>query len=328
IGFHEADAVTCGNNLDLLLGQARLDSSHPVRRHAAVIDQPLPDEGRHAVWHSVDGCAGTKPSDHAQPCLEVMEEGVCSREGGLLIKRNPEIRRVAAQGLPEEAGRRDADDREGMSTEDEARADDFRIRAVFLLPGAIANHCNRRRRCLVVRGLEGASGEGAKAKGVEVVAADEFAPQRLGDAIALAAASADWSASSLKRGELFELRRVLLHELIEGIREHAPVILWAALDAAVLPVADAVETGRIHHGQRLEHYGVDKRKDGGRGSDAERQREHGGHGKDWGLTHLSECVRDVLAQSLHVGLWQRNTHGRQSMFRRISTSTLASWCNL
>src|ERR1700744_1993020 len=175
-----------------------------------------------------------------------MEEGVRSRKQGLLIDRNPKIGRVASQGLSEEAGRGDADDREWMSIEDETRAGYFRIRAVFLLPGAITQHGNRRRRCLVVRGQDSAPGEGAKAKGVEVVAADEFPAQRLGDAIALAAAGADLSASRLKRGELFELRRVLLHELVERIREHAPVILCVALDAAVLSLADAEETGRNH----------------------------------------------------------------------------------
>ena len=110
------------------------------------------------------------------------------------------------------------------------------------------------------------------------------------------------AASGLKRGQLGELRRVLLHELVEGIGEHAPFVLRAALDAAVLPLADAVEAGRIDHRQRFEHDGVDEGEDRGRGADAERQGEHGGQGKDGRLTHLAESVGDILAQSLHVGL--------------------------
>src|SRR5271156_348411 len=100
--------------------------------------------------------------------------------------------------------------------------------------------------------MYGASRKCAQAKCLEVIAADVLAAHGMGDAIALAAAGAYLRASSLKGGQFLELRGVLLHEFIEGVREHAPVVLRAAFDTTICSFADAVETRGIDHRQRLE----------------------------------------------------------------------------
>src|SRR5581483_2226553 len=123
-------------------------------------------------------------------------------------------------------------------------ADNAGIGAVLLLPGAIAQHPDRLRRWLVVRGNDGASDEGADAEGREVVAADKFAAQGLGLAVALAAACAELPPSRLECGQLREFRRVVLHPQIKLVGEHPPVILRAAFDAAVVPIPNAIEFGR------------------------------------------------------------------------------------
>ena len=84
-------------------------------------------------------------------------------------------------------------------------------------------------------------------------------------------ADADARAAGLKRGQLFEFGRVGLDPLEQRKREHAPAILRAALDAAVVAVADAIEALRIGDRQRPQHHRVDQREDRGRAADAERR---------------------------------------------------------
>jgi hypothetical protein len=49
------------------------------------------------------------------------------------------------------------------------------------------------------------------------------------------------SAPSLKSGELFEFRGLLLHQFVERVGKEAPVILRTALHAAVVAITDAIE---------------------------------------------------------------------------------------
>ncbi len=117
-----------------------------------------------------------------------MQEGILAAKDAVPAEGEPNFRRIAAQRLAEETGRRNADDGEGMAVEDDGRTDDGWVGAVLLLPGAIAQHGDRRRRELIVTRDDGATGERADAEGGEVIAADKFAAQGLGDAVALAAA--------------------------------------------------------------------------------------------------------------------------------------------
>ena len=98
-----------------------------------------------------------------------------------------------------------------------------------------------------------------------------------------------------------------LQPLEERIREHAPAILGAALDAAVVAVADAVEPGRIADRQRLQHHGVDQREDGGGAADAERQRQHRRGGEDAGGPELPQRMADVADEGAHGVLLRLGT---------------------
>ena len=83
---------------------------------------------------------------------------------------------------------------------------------------------------------------------------------------------------------------LLFRSQVERIGEHSPIALRAAFDAAVLPVADAVEAGGIDDRQRLQHHGVNEGENRGGRADAERQRQHRGERKDRRLPHLAESV--------------------------------------
>ena len=228
-----------------------------------------------------------------------MDHGVGSGEDRFLIDGEPEVGWIAAEGFSEKAGRGDADDGDGVAADDEGGTNDGGIGAVLLLPGTIAEHGDGRGVGLVVGGRDGAPGEGAKAEGREVIAADHFVAEGLGGAVGFAAAHAVRPSAGLEGGEGGELGGVLLHALIEGIGEEAPVVLGAAFDAAVVAYADAVEASGVGDGQGLEHDGVDEGEDGGGGADAEGQGEHGGEGEDRGEPHLAESVGEVLAKGLH-----------------------------
>ena len=297
--FHGGDADAGGDNTDVLFGEIGLDAGHPVGGHAAVIHEPLTEERGHARTGGVDGGAGAQTADDAEPCLEAVDHGVGSEEDGLLIDGDPEVGGIAAEGFSEEAGRSDADDGDGVVADDEGGTDDAGVGAVLLLPGAVAEHGDGRGVGLIVRGRDGAAGECAEAEGGEVIAADHFFAEGLGNAVGLAAAHAEGISAGLEGGERGELGSVLLHALIEGIREEAPVVLSAALDAAVGAYADAIEARGVDDGQRLEHDRVNEGEDGGGGADAEGQSEHGGEGEDRGQAHLAESVGNILAKGLH-----------------------------
>ena len=297
--FHGGDADAGGDNADVLFGEIGLDAGHPVGGHATVIDEPLAEERGHTRTGGVHGGAGAQAADDAEPCLEAMDHGVGSEEDRFLIDGDPEVGGIAAESFTEEAGRSDADDGDGVVADDEGGTDDAGVGAVLLLPGAVAEHGDGRGVGLIVRGRNGAPGEGAKAEGGEVVAADHFFAEGFGYAVSLAAADAEGVSAGLEGSERGELGGVLLHALIEGIRVEAPVVLGAAFDAAVGTNADAIEAGRVDDGEGLEHDRVDEREDGGGGANAESQGEHGGEGEDRGQAHLAESVGNILAQGLH-----------------------------
>ena len=101
---------------------------------------------------------------------------------------------------------------------------------------------------------------------------------------------AEARAARLKRGDLLELRQLGLQPLEQRKREHPPAILRAALHAAGVAVADAVEAGRIADRQRAQHDRVDQREDGCGAADAEGERQHRGGGEDARQPELSQRV--------------------------------------
>src|SRR5581483_8975684 len=108
-------AISRGNYFHDLLRQAGFDSVHPVSREVSAIHEPLPNEVGHAGRHSVNSSAGLKPANHAQPCLEMMQERTLSGKNRLLQKRNPEIRRIAAQRFSKKSWRGNANNGERVA---------------------------------------------------------------------------------------------------------------------------------------------------------------------------------------------------------------------
>ena len=195
--------------------------------------------------HAVGRRARAQPADHAQPRGDrLAEDRRVAVDQRFLLQRNPQIRRIAAQRLAEESRRRDTDDGERVPLDEERGADDRRIAAVGALPDVMAQHDDRRRRRRVVGGGEDAAAERADAERREVVAGDVLGAQRPRRRVDVLAPHAEARAAGLKRRDLFELRHLGLQPLEQRKREHPPAILRAALHAAVVAVADAVEARR------------------------------------------------------------------------------------
>ena len=130
-----------GTTVITCLRQPLDDARHPVRRVARVVLHPLAQDPGEPRAHAVGRRARAQPADHAQPRRDRLpQERRVAVDQRLLLQRNPQIGRIAAQRLAEESRRRDADDGERMSLDDERRADDRRIAAVGALPGVMAQH--------------------------------------------------------------------------------------------------------------------------------------------------------------------------------------------
>ena len=168
-----------------------------------------------------------------------------------------------------------------MSFNHQRRTDHRFLAAVGRLPGVMTEHDDGRRRRRVVVSREQAAAEGTDTERREVVARNVFGSQRTCRGVDPRAANAQCRAARLKGRQLIELGRLSLQPLEQRKREQAPAALRAAIDAAVIAVADAIEALRIRHGQRPQHDGVDEGKDRGRAANAQRQRQNGRGGKDW-----------------------------------------------
>ena len=191
-----------------------------------------------------------------------------------------------------------------MPVEDQGRAHQRGIAAVGALPGVVRHHHHGRGRGGVVGVGEHAAGCRPCPERGEVAAGDVVGAQRPGGVGHALASRAEAGHAGLHGGDRLEFRRRRLDLLVEGIREHAPAVLRAARHAAVGAVADAVEAGRVDHRQRLQHHRVDEAEDGRGAADAQRQREHGGHGEDTGRRQLAGGM-DEVAQGGHARIGRK-----------------------
>ena len=192
---------------------------------------------------------------------------------------DPERGRIF-EAVAEKAGRRDANDGERLPVEADAGAYDGAVGAEFLLPGAIAEHGNGSSALAVVVGSDHAPGIGANPEHGEVVSGNVFAFHGLGGLVRAAATHADKVRAGLKRGEFDESLGVVAEGFVLVVGEERPIVLQAAVDAAILDVAHAIEFARLRHRQGVQQHGVDQSEDSGGGADAEREGQDHGRGEN------------------------------------------------
>ena len=299
--FHHADAGAGRDDRDRLLRQQVVDVGQPVRRPARVTRDPLAQDVREPRRDAVGGGAGFEAADDAQPGGDrLAQQRVGAGDHRFVLNRDPEVGRIVAERIAEEARRRHAGDRERVAFDDERLADERLIAAVDRFPRVMADHDDGRRRRRVIVCGEDAAAEGADAEGREVVAGDVFRPERARGDVHAGPADADAEAAGLEGGQLFELGRFGFEAFEERVREHAPAILRSALDAAVVAVADAVEAFRVGDRERAQHDRVDQCEDRGRAADTERERQDGRGSEDGRETELTDRVTDGADRVVHT----------------------------
>ena len=176
---HDADAGARRHDRDHLPRQPLDDVRHPVRRVARVVLHPLVEDPGEPRADAVDRRARPDPADHAQPRRDgLAEDRRVAGDQRLLLQRNPQIRRIAAQRLPEESRRRTPTTVNGWPSMTSVAPTSDRIAAVGALPDVMAHHDDRRRRRRVVGRGEHAAAERRDAERREIVAGDVLGPQR------------------------------------------------------------------------------------------------------------------------------------------------------
>ena len=255
--FHLGYARARRNHGDVLVRQQALQFGHPVGRIAAVIQKPLPQDSRQPGRQSRNARAGAQPANHPQPRRNRLpQERAFAVDQRLLLQGNPDVRRIAAQCFAKKTRRRDAGDRERMSFNYVRRTHHRRITAIRSLPHVIAQHGNRRCRCLIVSLGKQPPPKRTYAEGRKIAAGNELAAQRMGRMLRLTP-HAHAIRPGLERGDLFKFRQVRLQALVERERVHSPAILGPPFHAAVVTVAHAVEAAGIGHRQGAQHDCVD-----------------------------------------------------------------------
>ena len=91
--------------------------------------------------HAGDGSAGTEPANDAQPCGDgLIQEACFATDDRLLVNGEPDLGRIAAERIAEEARRSDADDCEWMPFDEKRRSDNRGVTAVSGFPDVMAQN--------------------------------------------------------------------------------------------------------------------------------------------------------------------------------------------
>ena len=211
--------------------------------------------------------------------------------------------RIGIDAVPVKSLGRNTNDGGRLGIDVKRASHHARIACIILLPCVIAHHGGNGCALLVVGIHKEAARRRRKTKDAEVVAGDEGSHDGLRYGLGSGAADGNGppGVAGLHRGQLFELRQALLEHVIGvgGKERVVPVVVPAAVDAAVVFVADADEGFGIGYRQVMEQDGIDQREDGRVGADAEREREQHGNGEPRRLAQLAECITQILQQNSH-----------------------------
>ena len=205
---------------------------------------------------------GRDAADYVQPIL--LRE-INKRRGAvdkILIRDGNPKRGGIREPVAEKRRRRNSHHGERLAVERKIPADYGRVAGERLLPGAVADHRDWRCAFAIVIRHQHSSRVRPDSEHGEIISRDELAPHGLRGLAAAAAAHSNEVMSRLKRGEFDETGRVIAESLIFVVGEERPVVLQAAVDAAILLVAHAIEFAGFGHRQGIQQHGMHQRKNG------------------------------------------------------------------
>lgn len=262
--------------------------------------QPIAQKSGEARSKSGGGSSGAQASNHAQPGGDRLAE-LCTfaQHERFLLNGDPNIRGIAAQGFAEKSGRGDTDYGEWVALNDECGSNNRSIAAIDGLPDSVADYGDGFRGRSVVLGSEDASAEGADAEGGKIISGDEFGAQGSGGQVNSLTADAETPEASLESGQLLKFRRGRFQLFKQGERIHSPEALRATLDAAIVAVAHAIESGGIGNRQGAKHYRINQSEDGCGAADTQGEREHSGGGEYGRQPKLPQSIAKITGKVAH-----------------------------
>ena len=280
------------------------------------------------AWRAGTGSSRLDATDDVGPLSVGIGEVRCADDLIHRIHGKEVLGRIGIDAVPVETLGRNADDRGRLGIDVERASHHARIACIILLPCVVAHHGGNGCALLVVGIDKEPAGRRRKTKDAEVVAGDEGSHDGLRNGLRSGATDGNGppGVAGLHRGQLLELRQALLEHVIGvgGKERVVAVVVPAAVDAAVVFVADADEGLGIGYRQVMEQDGIDQRKDGRVGADAEREREQHGNGEPRRLAQLAECITQILQQNSHrSNLHTRRLHNRKQ-FTHWSNSAPAT----
>src|SRR6185437_6263580 len=215
----------------------------------------------------------------------------CAVDRDLRGQGQPEVRHAGIRQLgSEESGRSYANDSKRMSIDLVPSAYDRGIRAVLVLPCAIAQHRDWRRTLLIILVAEKAADPGLHAKGPEEIAGHKLAISCLCRRLGSRSAHAKSSVARLQRCQVGELWCVLAKIPVRLIGEQGKVAVAtlgiAAPVAAAIFIPDPPQLARLGHRQRLQHHLVHQSKYGRGGSNSQSECYQGSGCKSRRLAQL------------------------------------------
>src|SRR3954447_18429711 len=192
--------------------------------------------------------------------------------------RDPDVRHAPAGEFGSIKSRRsNSNDREEMAVDLVAGTYDGRIRAVLIAPGSIAHDGNRGGALLIVGISHETTDPRLSAEGTKEIARHELAVAGVNGRPGTGAADTKRCVAGLQSGEIGELGRVTAEIFVglPGEQRKIPVLVLrvAAPIAAAIFIPYAPEFFRPGNRQRLEHYLMNKSKDGGSSADAQSERD-------------------------------------------------------
>src|SRR4051812_18239732 len=154
------------------------------------------------------------------------------------------------------------------------------ISPIGALPRSVAKHRNRSSRSSVISGGEETARKRANAKSRKVVSGHVFAAQWFGHAVNGRPPHAKSHGRRLERRYLFKFGCRCLQSLVQRKRNHAPLVLRAAFDAALISISNSIKTGGISYRQGAKHNSMNQRENSRCAANAESQRQNSRQSKN------------------------------------------------
>src|ERR1700761_7169416 len=282
---HHLHPVAAMREMQRLLGHQGLVTLLDLAQRA---QQKLTQLQLHMRFDRLRGGTGANTADQIQPLQGgVLQDSVGWADRWFVVERNKKRRWSTLHAVAEKSRGRYPNHGEWLTVDDKAGPDYGAVFGKFLLPGTKAHHGDARSSLAIVVRCERAAHVRENAKGGKIIAGNVLALEWFGWFVAPVAADPDHALPGLEGGQLGETSGFSAKLLVLLIGEEGPVVLHAAVNAAILFVANPPQVCRVGYWQRLQQHCINQGEDRCGGAYAQRQGENRGRRESWRLGELT-----------------------------------------